>query len=250
VKLRFFAAAPVAAAVAVMAGCGPVNTIAPTYRLHYDSNVTSARPLVVVLGASGRTLAQMYAEQSQDTYADQHGYVVAYVQAPGTDHNWNAGPDCCAFQNLTRDDVGYLVGQVNLVKARVSIDPHRVYVEGWSNGGFMAARALTARPDVFAAGGEIEAVLDVAPASQTPVRLRHLHSISDTVVPIRGGNSPLLASSAGHPVNIPNSYAEGNRLPAGSVWRLTTTPGTGAGGHGYWPTATNDFWIFISPYRR
>jgi polyhydroxybutyrate depolymerase len=236
--------------MAAVAACGPVNTVTTTYRLHYDSNVTTARPLVVVLGATGRTLSKMYAEQNQDSFADQHGYAVAYVQAPTPDHSWNAGPDCCAYKTPTRDDVSFLVAQVNLIRTKVSVDPHRIYVEGWSNGGFMAARALTTRPDLFAAGGESEGVLDVAPAKATPVRLRHIHSTSDVVVPVGGGNSPLLSGVAGHPVNIPSSFTEGRRLPAGSVWSFTTTPGTGAGGHGYQAFAAQEFWTFMSAFRR
>src|SRR4051812_27318972 len=81
---------------AVAAACAPSTppkTITtPNYRLHFTTTTTAPRPLVIVLGASGRALAEIARVQGQDDYADQQGYVVAYLQAPpNTDHTWATG---------------------------------------------------------------------------------------------------------------------------------------------------------------
>jgi poly(3-hydroxybutyrate) depolymerase len=149
-----------------------------------------------------------------------------------------------------RDDLPYLLNQLVLMRSQVAVDPHRVYLEGWSNGGFFALRAALARPEVFAAVGEIESVLDVPVATSAPVRVLHMHATRDTVVPIAGGNSALLASSIGHTVNLASSYLEGASLPPGSTWKLVKGPGSGPGYHDYQPSAAASFWTFFRNYRR
>lgn len=89
-----------------------------------------------------------------------------------------------------RDDMPYLLSQLTTIRATVQVDMHRVYIEGWSTGGFYAMRAALQRPDVFAAAGEIEAVIDVPVTTTVPIRAVHVHPTRDTVVPILGGNSP------------------------------------------------------------
>ena len=237
----------------VFSACAPATpprTVStPNFRLHYTTTTTTPRPLVLVLGATGRSLDEVVRVQNQDTYADQQGYVVAYVAAPpGSGNTWATGPN--SSPGNLRDDMPYLLSQLASMRAIVPIDAHRVYIEGWSNGGFYAMRAALQRPDVFAAAGEIEAVLDVPVTTTTPIRAVHVHSTRDTVVPIRGGNSPLLASNLGHPVNLRDSYSEGAALPPGTIWRLVTNSGSGAGYHDYQPSAAATFWTFFRNYRR
>lgn len=42
----------------------------------------------------------------------------------------------------TRDDVGYIAHLVDLARARDDIDPDRIYLAGWSNGGMMTQRIV------------------------------------------------------------------------------------------------------------
>ncbi len=245
-----FAGLPLAVALGALltAGCttpatavSPPRTVLTTaFRLHYS---TASKPVVVILGATGRSLDDVVQQQNQDTYAEQQGYVAAYVQAPNATHMWWTGVN--SSNVAPEDDVAYLVQEVNVIRTLVPIDAHRVYVEGWSNGGFMAVHAVTTAPDVFKAAGEIESVLDLPSATTVPVRVKHIHSVNDTVVPIAGGDSQQLHGVFGRPVALPSSYAEASTLPAGSTWSLVTTVGSGAGFHDYQPSAAATFWAFF-----
>lgn len=149
------------------------------------------------------------------------------------------------------DGTAYLRQQVNAMRALLpAIDPHRIYIEGLSNGGFMAVYALTEAPDLFAAGGEIESVLDLPAATPVPVRVKHIHALGDTVVPIAGGDSALLAAACGHPMDLPSTYDESTTLPPQSVVSLTTDAGSGPGLHDYQPSAAATLWAFMRTYRR
>ncbi len=113
----------------------------------------------------------------------------------------------------------------------------------------MAVHAATTAPDVFAAAGEIESVLDMPVATKRPVRIIHIHSPLDTVVPIGGGDSALFHGFFGRHVRLPDTFAEAGKLPVGSTWSLVTDVGSGPGHHGYQPSAAERFWQFFDASR-
>src|SRR5215831_11140831 len=51
---------------------------------------------------------------------------------------WNAGAACCNFDRQPVDDVARLEALIDGWRRRPEIDPARVFVVGFSNGGFMA----------------------------------------------------------------------------------------------------------------
>jgi polyhydroxybutyrate depolymerase len=53
---------------------------------------------------------------------------------------WNATDACCNFYGSTVDDVAYVSAVIADMKRKHPIDPKRVFVIGFSNGGFMAHR--------------------------------------------------------------------------------------------------------------
>lgn len=121
--------------LAAVAACtpapAPAKTIQTTaFRLHFPTAGTAPKPLVVVLGATGRSQAQIVQVQNQDLLAEQQGYVAAYVQAPNAANTWWTGPNSSCVAPY--DGTAYLRQQVAAMRALVpSIDPHRIYVEGW-----------------------------------------------------------------------------------------------------------------------
>ena len=213
------------------------------YRLHHPT-LGDPVPLVLVLGASGQTLNRIATLQGQNDLAERDGFAVVYVPAPNAENIWYTGPNSSNVRPY--DGVKYLTGIVDQIATRTRIDRSRVYIEGWSNGGFMAVHAATTAPDVFAAAGELESVLDMPVRTTSPVRIIHIHSPFDEVVPINGGNSPLFHGAFGRSVQLPSSFSEGRRLPIGSTWSLVTDVGSGPAHHGYQATAAERFWRFFS----
>ena len=82
--------------------------------------------------------------------------------------------------------------------------------------------------------------------TDSPVRIIHIHSPHDDVVPIGGGSSPLFDGVFGRTVRLPSTYDEGEKLPVGSTWALITDIGSGPAHHGYQPSAAERFWRFFS----
>ncbi len=213
------------------------------YQLHRSTS-SKAIPLVIVLGASGHDLAGIVTVQGQDQLAEHNGFAVAYVPAPNAERIWYTGPNSSNVPAY--DGVAYLTKIVTRIADTTSIDRTRVYIEGWSNGGFMAVHAATTAPNVFAAAGELESVLDMPVRTTTPVRIIHIHSPHDSIVPIAGGNSPLFDGAFGRTVQLPSTYNEGENLPIGSTWALITDVGSGPSHHGDQTSAAERFWRFFS----
>jgi polyhydroxybutyrate depolymerase len=105
---------------------------------------SSPMPFVVFLhglGGSGRDLAEGLRLKEM---ADVLGF--AFVAPEGhVDRSgrrfWNATATCCNFDDVQIDHVAELRAWITRALADPRVDPRRVYIVGFSNGGFMAYRA-------------------------------------------------------------------------------------------------------------
>lgn len=235
-------AAVTAAAVtaAVLAPTGPPAAAAgyvtghhtlPTgrsYYLHMPQPPGPPRPLVVALHGASQTAAAFQTQSGLTGHSDGNGYTLAYGETLGG--GWNAGPVCCY---TTTDDVAYL-RQVVAHAARVTpVDPARVYVVGWSNGGMMALRAGCEAPDVFRGVGVVAGALLVPCPGGADVI--HVHGPADTTVPYFGGR--------GFEGRVfPPVWDEPLRMPPGALHVSVAAPG----GH-VWPSdAAGRVWAFLA----
>ena len=107
---------------------------------------------------------------------------------------WNAPAGaCCNFFGSRVDDLAYLAGLLAEARARLSIDPARVYVVGHSNGGFMAY-ALACRLSgqiaaaVVFAGAMPDSPCDCPAAG--PVSVLHIHGTADATILFEGSVLP------------------------------------------------------------
>ncbi|WP_232295556.1 PHB depolymerase family esterase [Parafrankia sp. EUN1f] len=205
-----------------------------SYDLHTTVQAGQRRPLVILLHAYLHDAAAMRDLSGATPYSDEHGFVLAYGHA--IDGAWNSGT-CCAGVNGV-DDVAYLRELVADVERRTPVDPTRVYVWGYSNGGMMAARSVCEAPDVFAAAGVVAGAL-LVPCQQAPIRMMHIHGTQDTTVPWRGGWSDYVK------VTFPDSRTESSRVTSSSV--VVGVPWDGGHDWPWW--ATGKLWEFSSQQR-
>lgn len=173
-----------------------------SYLLHVPASYSPRRawPLLVVLHGA---YSDGEATEKLTTFgeiADRQGFVVAYPNATarpaGTLQLWNAG-HCCGKQVVDHvDDLGFVGAVLDDVERKVKIDPRRVYVAGYSNGGmltFLVASRYAGR--LAAVGivsgnmsgrGSLEAPEFDAPAPARPVSVVMIQGTEDTHVPYKG----------------------------------------------------------------
>lgn len=158
---------------------------------NYDPAVPA--PLLILLhgySASG-TLQNTYF--GLEPVADERGIVYAYPDgtkdAQGNGF-WNATDACCDFAATGVDDEGYLLGLIDEIASKVTIDPKRIYFVGHSNGGFMSYRLACA------AGSRIAAIVSLAGATfadpadcgaESAPSVLQVHGDNDETVPYAGG---------------------------------------------------------------
>ena len=123
------------------------------------------RPLVILLHGLGGSGAHLFQAGRLGELARAHRlFVVAPDGTPDRARRlfWNAGDACCNFDRLAIDDVARLRALIDEWRARPGVDPARVYVVGFSNGGFMAHRLACDAAD------RIAAVASIAGAAPDP----------------------------------------------------------------------------------
>ncbi|MDB5969746.1 MAG: hypothetical protein JWQ90_2196 [Hydrocarboniphaga sp.] len=124
----------------------------------------------------------------------------AWVILPdGIEGKWNYG----AASVKTVDDVKFLTRVIDDAVARYPIDPKRVYMAGYSNGGLMAQRYACEQPERIAAVGVVSTTieqldaLNCTPPVGTP--MLYINGVADPIVPFNGN---LLKRSAAETIAL------------------------------------------------
>jgi polyhydroxybutyrate depolymerase len=112
---------------------------------------------------------------------------------------WNAWPSCCNFDEVDVDDIGYLKALIAEAVNVLSIDPARVYLLGYSNGGFLSLRAACDAADVITGiaslGGSMTGDVQCTPSR--PVSILAIHGTADDTIAYGGGNYLTLPAHQG-----------------------------------------------------
>ncbi len=175
------------------------------YYLHVPEDLPAEAPLVVVLHGRGGTGPGMASLTGFDEVADRYGFVVAYPS--GVQEQWNYVEGVQGY-DLPVSDIGFLDVLVDDIASQVPVDRRRIYVAGFSNGGFMAQRLACDATGTFAAYASVGAAgfggqpsVCEAPG---PLSMLFIHGTHDTVVPFQG----LRQETPGGPVTVLASVEE------------------------------------------
>jgi polyhydroxybutyrate depolymerase len=149
-------------------------------------------PVVLMLHTFFEGAANVRYVTRMNDVSDEQGFIVAYPQ--GHDETWAAG-NCCGFSIAAGvDDVEYFRVLIDALSARYCLDPDRVFVAGWGNGGMMALRLGCRLGDRIAAIASVEGTFGISGCQPPrPVPLLLIHGNAD----------------AGHPYNpaVPDTVA-------------------------------------------
>lgn len=173
----------------------PALVTARPYKLRVPEGIDSTKtsPLVLFLHGYGANSGVFESALGIGNIARARRFIYALPDGTPDSHHmkfWNASDACCDFDGTNTDDVAYLTAVIADAMGRQNVDPKRVYVVGFSNGGFMAHRLACELSGTLAgiasiAGGTWK---DPAKCSAThPVTVLQVHGDADPVVRYGGG---------------------------------------------------------------
>ena len=108
------------------------------------------------------------------------------VTPSGVGNSWNAGGCCGIAKGTEIDDTSYLATLVDEIAKRPDVDPDRIYMAGFSNGGMMAYRFLCVSDRIRAAASVAGTKVIDCP-SKRAIPILHIHGTGDETVPYEGG---------------------------------------------------------------
>ncbi len=166
-----------------------------TYLLYVPSNYQAGTrlPLVLILHGGGGDAGQMVSSTQMNIKADAEGFFVAYLNGTDTPRRWNTG---IMPNDTTVDDVGYVRDVVQKIETLVSVDAHRVYAAGYSNGSKMTHRLGAELPHLLAAVATItgtvgvqwdDGVWHLTSTPLAPIPIMITHGLNDSKCPYQGG---------------------------------------------------------------
>ena len=162
------------------------------YRIHVPKNLQEGGkyPLVVSLHGGGGN-SRIASAMGLSTIADREKFIVVYPNA--INKHWNDGRNSPMFaeQDSKVADVEFVIQLIKNLEQNHPIDPERIFVTGFSTGGFMSQRLIIEHSDIFAGAGIVIASLG-KPLSRrfqpkSPVSVVFVNGTEDPLVPYEGG---------------------------------------------------------------
>jgi len=176
------------------------------YWLSYANNgAPSPRPLFLFLHGLGASAEAVRQAVQLEAFTQQNDIVAAVPEGSLDSHRrrfWNATNACCDYDGLGTNDVAYIAAVIADVRAKRNIDDQRIFVVGYSNGGFMAHRLACDLSDVIVGIASFSGVghQNTKLCQPTrPVAVLQIHGDSDKVVDINGGRPMGRADLPRHP---------------------------------------------------
>ena len=151
-----------------------VNGVTRKFLLHIPANFQPNKSaLVVALHGSQGDGMQMQTQSQLSVKADSVGFAVAYPTGlPSAQGHtlWSVYFNDFAFAGTPPDDVAFLRAMISAIQANVHPDAKKIYVAGFSIGGYMTHRAAVELSDLVAAVGVVEgAISAIAPSDSRTV---------------------------------------------------------------------------------
>ncbi len=175
-----------------------------SWLVHQPPSYNSGKswPVVLVFHGGGGNGEQMAGMTGFSRKADREGFLAVYPDGTGRWQNrfltWNAG-NCCAYAYENRiDDVGLIRALIARLKRDFTVDEHRGFATGISNGAMMSYRLACEISDQIAAIGPVAGAQNIDCRPTRPVSVIVLHGTADLHVLYNGG-APLRMADVRNP---------------------------------------------------
>jgi len=170
-----------------------INGQTRRYVLYKPDSYDANQPTALVMSLHGFADWPMHHMRvtGWNRIADQEGFIVVYPMGTGFPLRWNAHSEI-EEDGSPNKDIIFLQALIAEMQDSYNIDPHRVFVNGLSNGAGMSnLLACSLGSQIGAVGGVAGAYLLPweACATNDPIPVMLFHGSEDPIVPYEGGTS-------------------------------------------------------------
>jgi polyhydroxybutyrate depolymerase len=173
------------------APCGPdapCTIDMGSYHMIVPEDVGENAPVLVFFHGHNATGKLIFRSGGLKADFTEQGYVV--IAPNGTPIQGRKTLRWAGRQGGERNDVAFTLNVIADAATRVSIDPNRIYVAGFSAGGSMAWLMACDAAEQFAGFASVAGALrqpnDTTDCPNAPVRFLHIHGFADNQVPYEG----------------------------------------------------------------
>lgn len=170
--------------------CGPdapCEIEGGSYYMLVPENAQEKMPALVFFHGHNATGAMIFRGGIRSDFAEA-GYVV--IAPNGTPIQGRDSLRWAGREGGVRDDVAFTLDVIADAQTKVSIDPDRIYVAGFSAGGsmawLMACKAAPAFAGFASIAGALRQPNDTVDCPNAPVRFLQIHGFADNQVPFEG----------------------------------------------------------------
>lgn len=182
-----------------------VSGVQRTYVAHVPARLSPRAALILSFHGHGGSGAQQSRLTNFDALSDKDGFIVVYPN--GIRRQWSDGRP----QDAGTDDIAFTKALIASFSKRYPIDPKRIYVTGFSNGGTFAEYAGCKLADRIAAIAPVSGSLPVydVPSCHPsrPLSVLTIAGTSDPIMPYNGGKIHLLHTDRGTVISAQKTAA-------------------------------------------
>jgi polyhydroxybutyrate depolymerase len=172
-----------------------VGGMTRTYVAHVPAKLGSSVPLVLSFHGHFGTGSGQARLTSFGALSDRYGFIVVYPD--GINRGWNDGRE--GKQGV--DDIGLVKALIADFSRRYSIDPKRIYVNGFSNGAMFSQYVGCKLANQIAAIAPVSGYMPTEDAAgchpARPISVLEIGGTADPVMPFTGGEIKLLGFKRG-----------------------------------------------------
>ncbi|MGI9586242.1 MAG: alpha/beta hydrolase family esterase [Acidimicrobiia bacterium] len=168
-----------------------------SYSLNIPSSYdgSSPMPLMVVFHGMTMTARDQESESALPAFGEEHGFISVFPEGQGDPQRWLFDLESDQIDiTMNNPDMRFFEDLLDKLIAELNIDTDRIYVVGFSNGGWVASAVACTLPDRIAAAAPVAGITDFGEdcARSVPVPVITFHGTSDTYEPFGGGidNAP------------------------------------------------------------
>ena len=172
-----------------------VGGVTRTYVAHVPAKLGSNIPLVLSFHGHFGTGAGQARLTNFGALSDRYGFIVVYPD--GIRRGWNDGRE----GKQGADDLGLVKALITDFSRRYSIDPKRIYVNGFSNGAMFSQYVGCSLANQIAAIAPVSGYMPTEDAAgchpARPISVLEIGGTADPVMPFTGGEIKLLGFRRG-----------------------------------------------------